>query len=430
MATIKELLSAMIDKINGNEDKIDNIKGVPEAFDSITMTNGTDMANLTMSAEKELLFDGEAIGGVANWDELENKPFYSEEKMIELLPETTFTVTEDGYVQISETIRFVEGKKYNVIFNGTKYECVAWYDGKNGMIIGNGSIYGGNGGNNEPFSCDSYYDKTCYLNVYEPGSYTISISCLDTEFHKLDKNYLPTPSWNDLTDKPFEENITFIYEGNYTVDQKSARGYYEASYNPLAIEDTAALFPNNGEVVLECDGVRYDLGLSVHSSGKRFLVGNGNMYSSDLEDTGEDICIFFKTIEDNYLIVSILFKERGDHDVKFYVVTDVKKIDPKYLPESGSSGGALFVELNIDEETIITPFEEIENAINDNRDIIAYFQNTYLRLEHYVKNYMDDSLLAVTLSGLSSVNKVMFVIEIAKNGAFSVTGYGIELTEK
>ena len=156
MATIKELLSTMIDKINGNEDKINNIKGVPEAFDSITMTNGTDTANLTMSAEKELLFNGEAIGG---------------------------------------------------------------------------------------------------------------------------------------------------------------------------------------------------------------------------------------------------------------------------------SGGALFVELNTDEETIITPFEEIENAINDNRDIIAYFQNTYLRLEHYVKNYMDDDLLEVTLSGLSSVNKVMFVIEIGNDGTFSVTAYGIELTE-
>lgn len=63
MATIKELLNAMIDKINGNEDKIDNIKGVPDAFDSITMTNGTDVANLTMSAEKELLLDGEAVGG-------------------------------------------------------------------------------------------------------------------------------------------------------------------------------------------------------------------------------------------------------------------------------------------------------------------------------------------------------------------------------
>lgn len=62
MATIKELLNAMIDKINGNEDKIDNIKGVPDAFDSITMTNGTDVANLTMSAEKELLFNGEAVG--------------------------------------------------------------------------------------------------------------------------------------------------------------------------------------------------------------------------------------------------------------------------------------------------------------------------------------------------------------------------------
>ena len=63
MATIKELLSAMIDKINGNEDKIDNIKGVPEAFDSITMTNGTEVANLTMSADKELLLEGKAVGG-------------------------------------------------------------------------------------------------------------------------------------------------------------------------------------------------------------------------------------------------------------------------------------------------------------------------------------------------------------------------------
>jgi hypothetical protein len=392
------------------------------------MTNGTDMANLTMSEEQELLFNGEAIGGVANWNELENRPFYSEEKMVELLPETTVTVTEDRYAQISETIRFIEDKKYNVIFNGTKYECIAWYDGKDGMIIGNGSIYGGNGGNNEPFSCVSFYDKTCYLNVYEPGNYTISISCLDTEFHKLDENYLPTPSWNDLTDKPFEENITFIYEGNYTVDQKSARGYYEASYNPLAIIDAAVLFPNNGEVVLECDGVRYDLGLSVHSSGEQFLVGNGNMYSSDLEDTGEDICIFFKTI-DNYLIVFVLFKERGDHDVKFYVVTDVKKIDPKYLPESDSSGGALYIELNADDFAIVTPMEVITEAVLNKRDVFTIFDGVKCSLESFDINYNTGGLFALTLIGMSTSMKIVKAIEFdVENGTFNVTNYNIELT--
>jgi hypothetical protein len=91
------------------------------------------------------------------------------------------------------------GKTYNVTFNGKEYNCIAWHpnDG-GGILIGNGSICGGEdaasgniGGNNEPFSCDSYENGTCYLNVSEPGTYTIKINLQDEIIHKIDKKYLP-----------------------------------------------------------------------------------------------------------------------------------------------------------------------------------------------------------------------------------------------
>jgi hypothetical protein len=106
MATIKELLSAMIDKINGNEDKIDNIKGVPEAFDSITMTNGTDMANLTMSAEKELLFNGEAVGGSGGNATI----FY-------FLYEDNYLYKDDGITKVTKD------ELKNAVLSGSIYGC-------------------------------------------------------------------------------------------------------------------------------------------------------------------------------------------------------------------------------------------------------------------------------------------------------------------
>jgi hypothetical protein len=164
MATIKELLSAMIDKINGNEDKIDNIKGVPEAFDSITMTNGTDVANLTMSADKELLLDGEAINGVASWTDLENKPFYSEVKEIEILPLTQAREYIQPWGSVGpETVRFIisnaidgvnVGETYTVTYNGVNYECVGQaFEDTIIVRLGNFSDFGGNG-NGEPFAME------------------------------------------------------------------------------------------------------------------------------------------------------------------------------------------------------------------------------------------------------------------------------------
>lgn len=111
MATIKELLSTIIDKINDNKNKIDNIKGVPEAFDSITMTNGTDTANLTMSAEKELLFDGEAVGGgvtrlYVSWVG-ENGYIYKDAALTE-------KVTKEEFMKMGDSLVFVDQYGWSV----------------------------------------------------------------------------------------------------------------------------------------------------------------------------------------------------------------------------------------------------------------------------------------------------------------------------
>jgi hypothetical protein len=130
-------------------------------------------------------------------DYIKNRTHWSEISLVEILPETTVDILDSGYQKLSNNFTLERNKTYTVIFNGTKYECVAWFNG-NAVLIGNGSIYGstdvasGNiGGNGEPFSCDSYENGTCYLNVSEPGTYTIKISGQSEVIHEIDAKYLP-----------------------------------------------------------------------------------------------------------------------------------------------------------------------------------------------------------------------------------------------
>lgn len=120
-----------------------------------------------------------------HWEEVEE---------VEILTETTVTITEDNSdADLPNTTQLTVGQTYFVILDGVSYECVAWYsdDDEDAVIIGNGAIFGGEGGNSEPFSCDSYSSGDIYLNTEKAGTYTISISTNKNIIHKLDKKYLP-----------------------------------------------------------------------------------------------------------------------------------------------------------------------------------------------------------------------------------------------
>ena len=120
-----------------------------------------------------------------HWEEVEE---------VETLAETTVTISEDNSdAGLPKTTQLTVGQTYFVILDGVSYECVAWYsnDDSDAVIIGNGAIFGGEGGNSEPFSCDSYPSGSIYLNTEKAGTYTISISTKENIIHKLDKKYLP-----------------------------------------------------------------------------------------------------------------------------------------------------------------------------------------------------------------------------------------------
>ena len=192
MATIKELLSAMIDKINGNEDKIDNIKGVPEAFDSITMTNGTDMANLTMSTEKELLFDGEAIGGgVTSWNDLQDRPFEKIEDDFAVLMEEQAITFSDGQCVAPVNIDLIVGKTYRVTFDGVTYDCVCADVEGQVSYIGNGSLIGVED-TSEPFIYACIPNLQYMWAVFDQNpEHTISVAGYSVKYTQIDSKYIP-----------------------------------------------------------------------------------------------------------------------------------------------------------------------------------------------------------------------------------------------
>lgn len=142
--------------------------------------------------------------GVSSWNDLKDRPFWEEKKVIEIIPEMTVTTVFDDnigvtYAQLTNTPKLTVGQAYTVIFNGTSYECIGRQFGGH-TLLGNGTIYGdGLEGNGEPFCINSWDNSEIYLIAAE-GEYTISILADEVIVHKLDNKYLDLPTNLATTD--------------------------------------------------------------------------------------------------------------------------------------------------------------------------------------------------------------------------------------
>lgn len=370
MATIKELLSAMIDKINGNEDKIDNIKGVPEAFDSITMTNGTDMANLTMSAEKELLFNGEAIAGVANWDELENKPFHSEVEEIEILPDTEATLINadmNVYGITAPVSGVYAGDTYIVTYNGVEYECVAQLLVEGGFsttILGNLSNIPSpppHSHNGEPFGVmimPTQVEQAGGLTAQiisndGASSVTIAIRHKKETITKISGKYVEGMGYSKPAGK-----VILVY--NQSIEFSTLP---DASYALANIACSEPIVTDNQyEIII--DGEAY-----VCKSGVIFgdaIIGNGGLDPNyGQKNTGEPFCC----ITNSEGAWTMAVETAGNHTISISRITEtVHKIDQKFLPET--SGVMVRIDITATENAdgVVTynsskTYDEISNTI-------------------------------------------------------------------
>lgn len=176
------------------------------------MNNPNWFKDLFIDEAKNAISDKDTGGGGnnADWNQndstkpgyVQNRPFYTDGPVETVIFEER-TVEVEGnlspYVNLTDLDTpfdgtIVEGETYIVHFNGVRYECVAWRstDDEDDVIVGNGAIYGGDGGNGEPFSLE-YDGSDFYLNVAEAGNYMLSIAHKTEVVHTIDPKYLPQP---------------------------------------------------------------------------------------------------------------------------------------------------------------------------------------------------------------------------------------------
>lgn len=184
--------------INAEFDAVSEAMGALEAAIDEKLDTSTASSTYETKEDAQLKYDT-ITDAKADWnqndenaiDYVKNRTHYKETVYKEIIPETTAFISE-GYLEFDDDYTFEEGKTYYVTFNGVQYKCVAYYNEDwEAYLIGNGSIYDMDGGNNEPFIFENYDDGFTCLSIEETGTYTFKIEGYVDIFHKIDAEYLP-----------------------------------------------------------------------------------------------------------------------------------------------------------------------------------------------------------------------------------------------
>lgn len=126
-------------------------------------------------------------------DYIKNRPFYTEQAEIVILPETT--INGEGSVNIKAPL--IVGQEYKITWNGVVYRSIA-RDYSGYRMIGNNAVYEYDNGigynTGEPFAAETNGDNlslSLYIDdtVAEPP--TVSITTFGEVVHKIDEKYIP-----------------------------------------------------------------------------------------------------------------------------------------------------------------------------------------------------------------------------------------------
>ena len=162
-----------------------------------------------------------------SWNDLKDKPFYSEEAEVIIFPEKEFTFEPWAgdyryHDVIADDFKLVAGNKYDVIFDGTKYECTAYQIGINDVALGR---YLSSGNQDLPFSLlfvefpdyEIFFDKTLRFSIPTPAetvSHTLEIRTVNETIKTIEPKYLPGPDLvirsNAFVNDATKDNISIV----------------------------------------------------------------------------------------------------------------------------------------------------------------------------------------------------------------------------
>lgn len=172
------------------------------------------------------------------------------EKEIELLPETTFTLSS-GQAEYT-SLGLVIGDTYIVNWNGKDYECVAepvTYQGMGVVVIGNAPMFFGTGDSGHPFAIGDVSGLGCII-ADTTGASSTTLSIKHFVIEKINSKYLNV-EWSAVkTDEKTECLVDETLTNFATINDNLKQNYINVDYK---------LFENVEKVSVEINDVEYIL---------------------------------------------------------------------------------------------------------------------------------------------------------------------------
>ena len=255
-------------------------------------------------------------------DYVKNRPFYTGNPVETVLVEestVSFSEGRNGKYQgeLSSTFSATVGETYKVYWDGAAYECTC-VDFNNMPVIGNLSIVGPGSDTGEPFVMGILNGEGIQIVTPETSaSHTVSISEFAQEVVKIDPKYIRDMYY---TGDPVE--TVLVEESTVSFSLSENEGVYMGvlkSTFSATVGETYKVYWDGAAYECTCVTIK-----KIPTIGNPSIVGQG-------PDTGEPFII---GVIPNMGIQIVTADTSASHTISISgLVTEVVKIDEKYLPE-------------------------------------------------------------------------------------------------
>jgi hypothetical protein len=251
-------------------------------------------------------------GGGVSWNDLKDKPFWEEVATGVVIESQSVEIGEEGYAELyGVKNKILVGKSYTVTFDGTTYECVAWFlEEYNAFAIGNGSFVGADGlGDDVPFEINYYSDgSTAWLNTSE-GMHSIEVCGEVLKIQTIDAKYIPDGTGGEKTwllYSPEDDDVNFVI-----AEIDSAY-----SDNPVYIEWDTLKAMNSNEIMRRLVG----------NYGEDACAGVHRDYDGEGEFQGFIVCIHHMSEWSGKIHTQDKYYNITADGIEFYGMTDSEEI--------------------------------------------------------------------------------------------------------